>query len=96
MFLSQPSSVYEANHPTTKFIQKFVPGARLLEQIGSEVIYVLPTAGRDAGSTKHFEVLFTQLERYKQQMKIKSYGLSDTTLEEVNAFGKTAVVLLMI
>ncbi len=44
---------------------------------------MLPTAGRDAGSTKHFEILFAQLERYKEQMRIKSYGLSDTTLEEV-------------
>ena len=55
---------------------------RLLEQIGSEIIYVLPT--EDKNVVKKFEILFSELDRYKKQMKIKSYGLSDTTLEEVS------------
>ena len=63
------------------FIQKYVPNARLLEQIGSEVIYVLPTD--DPVVVKKFEQLFTVLDRYMAKLKIKSYGLSDTTLEEV-------------
>ena len=30
-----------------------------------------------------FEHLFNELERFKSRLKIKSYGLSDTTLEEI-------------
>ncbi len=88
--LSQASNLDEANLPTTKFIQKYVPTARLLEQIGSELIYVLPTStasrSQSAGgkNNKRFELLFSELERYMEKMNIKSYGLSDTTLEEVN------------
>ena len=65
-----------------------MPNARLLEQIGSEVIYVLPTD--DPAVVKKFEQLFTVLDRYMAKLKIKSYGLSDTTLEEVR--GKEIIV----
>ncbi len=75
------SQSFAANYPITKFIQKYVHGSRLLEQIGSEVIYVLPTD--DVNSVKKFEQLFADLDRYMDRMKIKNYGLSDTTLEEV-------------
>jgi energy-coupling factor transporter ATP-binding protein EcfA2 len=75
------SSEYALTYPTTKFVQKYVPNARLLEQIGSEIIYVLPTD--DQNVVKKFEHLFTELDRYMAKLKIKSYGLSDTTLEEV-------------
>ncbi len=84
MLSAQLSNYHEANHPTTKFVQKYVPGARLLEQIGPELIYVLPTNSSSTGTTtKRFEVFFSELERYMDRMRIKSYGLSDTTLEEV-------------
>ena len=53
----------------------------LHEQIGSEVIYVLPTD--DPAVVKKFEQLFAVLDRYMAKLRIKSYGLSDTTLEEV-------------
>ena len=45
------------------------------------MIYVLPTD--DPAVVKKFEQLFTVLDRYMAKLKIKSYGLSDTTLEEV-------------
>ncbi len=88
---SSADNFHEANHPTTKFVQKYVPGARLLEQIGQELIYVLPTATAAASAasaasgstTKRFELFFSELERYMDKMSIKSYGLSDTTLEEI-------------
>eukprot|EP00094_Tigriopus_californicus_P002639 TCALIF_02551-PA protein Name:"Similar to Abca7 ATP-binding cassette sub-family A member 7 (Rattus norvegicus)" AED:0.06 eAED:0.06 QI:3223/1/1/1/0.88/0.92/28/283/1389 len=72
---------YALNYPHTKFIQKWVPNARLLEQIGSEIIYILPT--NDPRVVKKFDRLFTELDRYMPKLKIKSYGLSDTTLEEI-------------
>ena len=77
----QANREFAATYPATKFIQKYVPNARLLEQIGSEVIYVLPTD--DPAVVKKFEQLFAVLDRYMAKLKIKSYGLSDTTLEEV-------------
>ncbi len=75
------ASEYALTYPTTKFIQKYVPSARLLEQFGSEIIYVLPT--NDQAVVKKFEHLFRELDRYMAKLKIKSYGVSDTTLEEV-------------
>ena len=77
----QANREFAATYPATKFIQKYVPNARLLEQIGSEVIYVLPTD--DPAVVKKFEQLFAVLDRYMAKLRIKSYGLSDTTLEEV-------------
>ena len=79
--IPQANREFAATYPATKFIQKYVPNARLLEQIGSEVIYVLPTD--DPAVVKKFEQLFAVLDRYMAKLKIKSYGLSDTTLEEV-------------
>lgn len=78
-----PSKANEhaTNYPITKFIQKYAPSARLLEEIGSEIIYVLPTD--DVNTVKKFEFLFTELDRYMSRLKIRSYGLSDTTLEEI-------------
>ena len=77
----QQANEHAFNYPHTKFIQKWVPSARLLEEIGSEMIYILPTT--DPVVVKKFERLFTELDRYMPKLKIKSYGLSDTTLEEV-------------
>ena len=81
LIIPQANREFAATYPATKFIQKYVPNARLLEQIGSEVIYVLPTD--DPAVVKKFEQLFAVLDRYMAKLKIKSYGLSDTTLEEV-------------
>ena len=86
---SKANREFAATYPATKFIQKYVPNARLLEQIGSEVIYVLPTD--DPTVVKKFEQLFTVLDRYMAKLKIKSYGLSDTTLEEVGRIIKFCV-----
>ena len=94
------------NYPTTRFLQKFVPSARLLEQIGSEIIYVLPNEDNVKGpggeyrrnykrresrnfgrfsfiGINNFEKLFTELDKSMERLKIRSYGLSDTTLEEI-------------
>ena len=51
-----------------------------MEEIGSEMTFILPT---DKGQSSLFHQLFTSLEEKKDSLYIDSYGVSDTTLEEV-------------
>nr|XP_040569768.1 phospholipid-transporting ATPase ABCA1-like [Lepeophtheirus salmonis] len=66
----------------TKFIQKHIPDARLFEQLGSEILYLLPTEDYE-NSIKKFEGLFLELENHLKTFQIRSYGLSNTTMEEI-------------
>lgn len=61
-------------------IQKLVPGSRLVEDIGHEVLFVLPYSGAKDGA---FGDLFHELDTRLGELGISSYGISDTTLEEV-------------
>ena len=70
-------------YPLTKFIQKYIPNARLVEEIGSDIVFILPIEGSKEHSMKLFENLFKDLDQNLKRLKISTYGLSDTTLEEV-------------
>ncbi|NXP15699.1 ABCA1 protein, partial [Thinocorus orbignyianus] len=61
-------------------IQKLVPGSRMVEDIGHEVLFVLPYSGAKDGA---FGDLFRELDTRLGELGISSYGISDTTLEEV-------------
>ncbi|XP_069503524.1 phospholipid-transporting ATPase ABCA7 isoform X2 [Ambystoma mexicanum] len=61
-------------------VQKHVPGFRLVEDIGQEVVYVLPYGGAKDGS---FGKLFQELDVRLDELGVSSYGISDTTLEEI-------------
>ena len=61
-----------------RFVTKYVPNAKLIEQRGSELVFVLPPNMR----TK-YEGLLTSLESESPRLGIRSYGMSDTTLEEI-------------
>ncbi|XP_071433900.1 phospholipid-transporting ATPase ABCA7 isoform X2 [Pithys albifrons albifrons] len=61
-------------------IQKLVPGSRLVEDIGHEVIFVLPYSGARDGA---FGELFRELDARLGELGVSSYGISDTTLEEI-------------
>ena len=63
----------------TTFILQEMPDATVREHIGSEITYSLKLEQRH-----RFEHLFKQLEMNKDRFCIGNYGLSDTTLEEVN------------
>lgn len=76
-------------YPLTRFIQKHIPLATLVEEIGSDIVFLLPTEGDKEGSMKQFEVLFNELDRNLEALNITTYGLSDTTLEEVSVGFKT-------
>ncbi|ESP01294.1 hypothetical protein LOTGIDRAFT_212836 [Lottia gigantea] len=64
----------------TGFVQKYVKNAQLVEDNSTELCYQLPTEAMSSGD---FEALFTQLERSHHELGIDSFGLSDTSLEEV-------------
>ena len=56
----------------------------LVEHIGSEINYVLPVQDRTGQNLiKDFETFFRVLDSKMAHLQIKSYGLSDTTLEEI-------------
>ncbi|KAK5604485.1 ATP-binding cassette sub- A member 1 [Crenichthys baileyi] len=61
-------------------IFKHVPEARLVEDLGHELTYVLPyQSAKDGG----FVELFHELDDRLTDLGISSYGISDTTLEEI-------------
>ncbi|KAH9491700.1 ATP-binding cassette sub- A member 1 [Bulinus truncatus] len=75
----------------TSFIQKFVPGAVLVEDNSMEVCYRLP---ENDGHAAKFQNLFTALELSHKNLGVSSYGISDTSLEEVCIFNLSSHVLV--
>ena len=65
----------------SKFIFSLVPSAKLHEDSGCEITYVMPSAARKRGE---YSNLFQNLEENMINYGIGSYGISDTTLEEVS------------
>uniref|UniRef100_A0A8C6WUV1 P-type phospholipid transporter n=1 Tax=Neogobius melanostomus TaxID=47308 RepID=A0A8C6WUV1_9GOBI len=61
-------------------VQRHVPEAVFLESIGQEITYILPYAGARNGT---FGLLFQQLDSALADLGLTSYGISDTTLEEI-------------
>ncbi|XP_031441264.1 phospholipid-transporting ATPase ABCA1-like isoform X2 [Clupea harengus] len=64
----------------SSLIRKHVPQAVFLEGIGQELTYILPYAGAKDGT---FAQLFKELDLEMGELGITSYGISDTTLEEI-------------
>ncbi|XP_039512135.1 phospholipid-transporting ATPase ABCA1 isoform X2 [Pimephales promelas] len=59
---------------------QYVPDAQLVEDIGREAVINLPHAASEDGSLALF---LSELERRQAEFGVVSYGLSDTTLEEI-------------
>ncbi|XP_062377373.1 retinal-specific phospholipid-transporting ATPase ABCA4a [Sardina pilchardus] len=64
----------------TALVHHHVPEARLIEEIGQELTYLLPHRG-----FKHraYASLFRELEETLSDMGLSSFGVSDTSLEEI-------------
>uniref|UniRef100_A0A4W6FEQ1 ATP binding cassette subfamily A member 4 n=1 Tax=Lates calcarifer TaxID=8187 RepID=A0A4W6FEQ1_LATCA len=64
----------------TSLIHHHVPEAKLIEMIGQELTYLLPNKG-----FKHraYASLFRELEETLADMGLSSFGISDTSLEEI-------------
>ncbi|XP_025716884.1 phospholipid-transporting ATPase ABCA7 isoform X1 [Callorhinus ursinus] len=61
-------------------VQRLVPGARLVEGLPRELVLVLPYGGAADGS---FARLFRELDQRLGELGLASYGISDTSLEEI-------------
>ena len=62
------------------FIKRHLPSTKLVEEIGTEMTFMLPTA---RGQAQAFDDLFNDLDRNKANLHIDQYGVSESTLEEV-------------
>ncbi|XP_061620276.1 phospholipid-transporting ATPase ABCA1-like isoform X1 [Phyllopteryx taeniolatus] len=63
-----------------ELVRRHIPGALFLERIGQELTYVLPYDGARDGT---FAQLFRELDLVRVDLGLTSYGISDTTLEEI-------------
>lgn len=63
-----------------QLVRRRVPEAVFLESIGQEITFVLPYSGARDGT---FAQLFQDLDLAMPDLGLTSYGISDTTLEEV-------------
>uniref|UniRef100_A0A4W5PPM8 P-type phospholipid transporter n=1 Tax=Hucho hucho TaxID=62062 RepID=A0A4W5PPM8_9TELE len=61
-------------------VQRHIPGARLVEDVGREAVINLPQKSVEDSS---LAIFLTELDRRQVDLGITSYGLSDTTLEEI-------------
>eukprot|EP00058_Branchiostoma_floridae_P014634 XP_002600122.1 hypothetical protein BRAFLDRAFT_66631 [Branchiostoma floridae] len=64
----------------SKFIRQHVAGAVLLSDTNREISYMLPSEAVKKGC---FEKLFSALQSKLDDLDLSSFGLTDTTLEEV-------------
>uniref|UniRef100_A0A8C7ZZY2 ABC transporter domain-containing protein n=1 Tax=Oryzias sinensis TaxID=183150 RepID=A0A8C7ZZY2_9TELE len=69
----------DLNH-VTQFVRRHVPEAVFLESIGKEITFILPYARARDGT---FATLFQELDQVMDKLGLTSYGVSDTTLEEI-------------
>jgi hypothetical protein len=74
------SDVYCSENTVSTFIKKHIATAQLVEHVGSELTYVLPTEAAKEGK---FQDMFDDLDKNLGRLHVGSYGISDTTLEEV-------------
>uniref|UniRef100_A0AAQ4RXI4 P-type phospholipid transporter n=1 Tax=Gasterosteus aculeatus aculeatus TaxID=481459 RepID=A0AAQ4RXI4_GASAC len=86
---SETTTIGENRHPFGYFkdvslisnlIFKHVHEARLVEDVGHEITYILPYQSAKDGA---FVELFHELDDRLTDLGISSYGISDTTLEEI-------------
>ena len=63
-----------------ELLKNYVCNARLVEEVGSELTYLLPS---DEDLLSDYAGLFDAIDSSKAELNIDKYGLSDTNLEEV-------------
>ncbi|XP_037549875.1 phospholipid-transporting ATPase ABCA1-like [Nematolebias whitei] len=79
------SQTWDNSDPTdlaavTQLVRCHVPEAVFLESIGQEITFILPYSGARDGT---FSALFQKLDLAMADLGLTSYGISDTTLEEI-------------
>uniref|UniRef100_A0A7M4FDT2 P-type phospholipid transporter n=1 Tax=Crocodylus porosus TaxID=8502 RepID=A0A7M4FDT2_CROPO len=81
----QNLSNWDLNQLTT-LIHHHIPEAKLIENIGQELIYLLPSKDFKQSS---YASLFRELEETLDDLGLSSFGISDTPLEEVTDASET-------
>ncbi|XP_043073525.1 retinal-specific phospholipid-transporting ATPase ABCA4 [Puntigrus tetrazona] len=77
----QPERILDGNvESITALIHHHVPEAKLIEMIGQEMTYLLPNKGF---KYRAYASLFRELEETLGDMGLSSFGISDTSLEEI-------------
>uniref|UniRef100_A0A8C6T9Z4 ATP-binding cassette, sub-family A (ABC1), member 12 n=1 Tax=Neogobius melanostomus TaxID=47308 RepID=A0A8C6T9Z4_9GOBI len=71
------------------FVQAHVPEARLKEAQGSDLVYLLPPFSSNNASS--YRSLLTALDANLDSLQLGCYGISDTTLEEVDVLRSSAL-----
>jgi len=61
--------------PIIQIIQKYIPHAKILSNVATELSMQLPME-----SLSHFSDLFTEIDNKQTQLKYAEYGISITTL----------------
>ncbi|XP_075306746.1 phospholipid-transporting ATPase ABCA1 [Odontesthes bonariensis] len=79
------SETWDNSDPTdltavTQLVRCHVPEAVFLESIGQEITFILPYGGARDGT---FASLFQKLDLAMDDLGLTTYGISDTTLEEI-------------
>lgn len=74
----------------TTLIHHHIPEAKLIENIGQELIYLLPNKDFKQSS---YASLFRELEETLDDLGLSSFGISDTPLEEVTDASEYVSVL---
>ena len=64
----------------TEFLKKYMPDIRVKEQHGDQITYVILD---DVEHTRVFPKMLADLDENQAQYHIKSYGLSNSSLEQV-------------
>ena len=62
------------------FIKQYIPRTKLIEDLGSEMTFIMPTLDE---APNVLTVMLENLENLKNSLGIDTYGISHTTLEEV-------------
>lgn len=65
-------------HKVHSIVSRYVPQAKLLSNVGAEVSFQLPIA-----ASPQFPSMFQQFDRSLAELRLSTYGVSVTTMEEV-------------
>lgn len=67
-------------------VKRHIPNASIVENVGSDIVFCLPEFDEAAVRQRDkFPHLFDELDVNMEQLRVDSYGVSDTTLEEVSS-----------
>lgn len=76
-----PISSTSLTDEISRFVVLKFPNAKVVDDVGSELCFTLPSSG-----LQQLQIFFSQLDANMHRLGITTYGVSDTSLEEVHKF----------